>query len=93
MVNGCCNPHFRHLEGDISHLEQEKKSLSAKIRDLEKAILSPGADTTRDKALRRLIAESPAPEHLKRMRDEDESLDEHDSHTPVIVSHIIQLVL
>lgn len=61
--------------------------MSEKIRDLEKAILSPGADTARDKALRRLIAESPAPENLKRLReDDDESMEEDSSNTPVLVS-------
>ena len=80
--------HFRHLESDIRHLEQEKKSLSCKIKDLEKAILSPGSDNLRDKALRRLIAESPAPEFLKRMREDDECENEDGEgcHTPIIVS-------
>ncbi|XP_034246664.1 E3 ubiquitin-protein ligase TRAIP-like [Thrips palmi] len=73
----------QHLESDIRHLEQEKKSLTEKINFLEKAILSPSSDNVRDKALRRLITESPAPEYLKRMREDDETTDD-DSHTPVI---------
>ncbi|KAJ1530652.1 hypothetical protein ONE63_005524 [Megalurothrips usitatus] len=74
----------QHLESDIRHLEQEKKSLNAKMNQLEQAILSPSADNTRDNALRRLIAESPAPEYLKRMREDDESAEEdsHSTHTP-----------
>lgn len=74
-----------HLEGDVRHLEQEKKSLSEKVRELEKAILSPSANTARDKALRRLISESPAPEFLKRMREDDENMEDESNHTPVIV--------
>ena len=76
----------QHLEGDIRHLEQEKKSLSEKIKHLEKAILSPGADNVKDKALRRLIAESPAPEFLKRMRDDDENDDLENCLTPVMAA-------
>lgn len=75
----------QHLESDIRHLEQEKKSLTEKINFLEKAILSPSSDNVRDKALRRLISESPAPEHLKRMREDDDENLIDDGNTPVMV--------
>lgn len=82
---------LRHLESDIRHLEQEKKSLTEKINFLEKAILSPSSDNVRDKALRRLISESPAPEHLKRMREDDET-PEDDCHTPIMVSQLPRII-
>ncbi|KAK3916232.1 E3 ubiquitin-protein ligase TRAIP [Frankliniella fusca] len=72
-----------HLESDVQHLEQEKKSLNEKIQALERAVLSPSADNIRDNALRRLIAESPAPEYLKRMREEDENAEDVSNLTPV----------
>lgn len=58
----------KQLEEDLKHLENTKKSLQKKIEKLEEAIMSPTEGNPRDKALRRLIAESPAPEGLKKPR-------------------------
>lgn len=76
---------IEHLESDVRHLEQEKKSITGKLQALERAVLSPSADNIRDNALRRIIAESPAPEYLKRLREEDENTEEDSNLTPVQV--------
>lgn len=55
-----------HLEQDVKHHEEEVRSLQKKIKKLEEAIVSPTA--SKNSALRRLIAESPAPADFKRPR-------------------------
>ena len=64
-------------------LKKENSSLSKKIRSLEEAIVSPSGDA-KNSAIQRLIRESPAPESLKRYRNQDEI----DSLTPEITRKI-----
>ncbi|KAJ9595477.1 hypothetical protein L9F63_013341, partial [Diploptera punctata] len=59
---------YKQLTEDFHHLEQENKSLQKKVHELEKAIVSPSGNNPRDNALRRLLAESPLPEVVKRPR-------------------------
>ncbi|PSN44320.1 hypothetical protein C0J52_09281 [Blattella germanica] len=61
----------RQIETDLKHVEEEKKSLQKKIRDLERAISSPNSKDPKSRALERLIFESPAPEAAKRPRLSD----------------------
>jgi len=71
---------------DVNHLEEEKNSLTKKISELEAAILSPSASSAANKALKRLISESPAPA-VKRSLDclDDSIIDGDLSTTPVLV--------
>ncbi|KAK7072443.1 hypothetical protein SK128_027439 [Halocaridina rubra] len=55
----------KQLQDDILSLELDNQSLRKKIGRLEEAIASPSGNV-KNSALHRLIAESPAPEKLKR---------------------------
>nr|CAD7427843.1 unnamed protein product [Timema monikensis] len=59
---------LKRLEEDLDHSEAEKRSLRKKVTELEQAILSPTASG--QSALRRLVAESPAPPRLTDPRDD-----------------------
>nr|CAD7464204.1 unnamed protein product [Timema tahoe] len=58
----------KRLEEDLDHSEAEKRSLRKKVTELEQAVLSPTASS--QSALRRLVAESPAPPRLTDPRDD-----------------------
>lgn len=60
---------FRKLKEDISYSEEDIKNLKQKVKDLQNAIMSPGANNPRDKALQRLLHENPAPENIVNQLD------------------------
>ncbi|XP_067004019.2 E3 ubiquitin-protein ligase TRAIP [Anabrus simplex] len=59
------------LEKDLEHLEHERKRLLKKIKGLEEAMMSPSTSHPAESALRRLIAESPAPVDIQRPKLSD----------------------
>ncbi|XP_046661570.1 E3 ubiquitin-protein ligase TRAIP [Homalodisca vitripennis] len=58
------------LKEDIAYSEEDIKNLQQKIKDLQSAIISPGESNPRDKALRRLLQENPAPENIANNLDQ-----------------------
>lgn len=59
---------FRQLEDDLEHSESEKESLRAKLKELEFQLRSNSKKSSED--IQRFIAESPAPERVKSLRDD-----------------------
>ncbi|XP_054278073.1 E3 ubiquitin-protein ligase TRAIP-like [Macrosteles quadrilineatus] len=57
------------LKEDVACSEEDIASLKQKIKQLQSAISSPGESNPRDKALRRLLQENPAPANIANSLD------------------------
>lgn len=58
----------RGIASDLRHVEDERASLKQKVRVLQESIDSPSADP-RKSAIRRIMAESPAPMNLSALEE------------------------
>ncbi|KAK7864307.1 hypothetical protein R5R35_009561 [Gryllus longicercus] len=65
----------RNLLLEVNHLVEERASLKKKLDALQQAVISPTASHPCASALKRVLAESPAPDYLKRSCLDDSSIE------------------